>query len=157
MKRAILTAVTATAIALSPAAVAPARAADAHDIIGAFLGIAAIAAIANSVKSGSTTATRTHPTRRTYYDTHRRQPYRPTQTQRPKANVLPGQCLRVIDGRRSDGIVFPETCLQRNGVAQKHLPKRCETQLRTRSGRQNVYRARCLADAGWSLPRIRQR
>ena len=169
MRRVILTAITATAIALSPAATAPAKAADAHDILGAVLGLAAIAAIASNARASGSTTTRAQPTHRTYHGNNnrrqpyfygsnsRRQPYFPTRTQRPKANVLPGQCLRVLDGRKNDGIVFTEPCLRRNGISQKRLPSRCESRLRTREGRLDVYRARCLADAGWTLPRIRQR
>lgn len=154
MKHTILTALAATAIALSPVSAMPAKATDAGDLIGAVLGIAAIAAIANEVRddrSGrDTPASRRAGSKPAWRHDDRRH-------ERHRARVLPGECLRVTEGRRDDRIVFPEQCLNRAGIRDRDLPGRCETRLRTRSGRLDVYRARCLADAGWSLPRIATR
>ncbi len=160
MKRMILTAVTATALALGPVATAPASAADTKDVLGALLGIAALAAIAHEVKENK--AERNRTTRRVYNDDgyyYGGDGYRDRSWDRRdrQAKVLPGECLRVLDNGRHDGIVFPARCLSRNGVRTRELPDRCETQVRTREGRIDVYRARCLADAGWTLPRLARR
>lgn len=158
MKRPILTALTATALALSTMAPAPAKAADTKEILGAILGIAAVAAIAKEIKDDRDDR-RNRSNRRVHYDDGRygQFPNRGRHDRWRDSRVLPGQCLRVLDGGRHDGIVFPARCLNNNGVRTRDLPRRCETEVRTRQGRMDVYRARCLADAGWSLPRIAQR
>lgn len=161
MKKIILTAVTAAAIAFNPAVTAPAQAADTKDVLGALLGIAAVAAIANEVRKNRDDKRTTN--RSSQYD-----PYYPGgqwDGQRGRhhghreARVLPGQCLRVVDGgrRNDDGIVFPQHCLNQAGVRSRDLPDHCMSRVRSREGRIPVYEARCLADAGWSLPRLSAR
>lgn len=156
MKRTILTAVTAAALALSPMATAPARAADAHDIIGTILGVAALAAIANELNEDRSPQYG-RSSRRVTYDDGRYGRNGSYDRNRRYAQVLPGECLRVLDGGRTDSIVFPERCLNSNGIRTSRLPQRCESTVRTRQGRLDVYHARCLADAGWRLPRIARR
>ena len=156
MRQALLAAAGALALALGPMTAAPSQAADTKDILGALLGIAAVAAIANEVRKENEAARReTVQSNRQVWrnDDWRRSEQRHERRNR-HARVLPGQCLRVADTRHGDGIVFPERCLNRAGIGAGQLPRRCETRLRTRNGPLDVYRARCLADAGWSLPRI---
>lgn len=71
-----------------------------------------------------------------------------------RAKVLPGECLFVADGRKSDRILFSSRCLERKGIGARRLPDRCEVRVKSRRGPIDAYGARCLADAGWSLPRV---
>jgi hypothetical protein len=159
MKRYLLLAVTATVLALSPVATVPAKAAETRDIIGAIIGIAAIGAIAHQI-SKNRKEQRGQPDRRKTYDDRRQWRHddrRGHGNGYRQARVLPGQCLRVLDGGRQDGIVFPERCLWQSGVRRDRLPRHCETQIQTYRGPVDVYPARCLARAGWTLPRLAQR
>jgi len=159
VKRYLLLAVTASTLALSPVASVPARAADTRDIVGAIIGIAAIGAIAHQINKNRKEQ-RGQPDRRKTYDDGRHWRHddrRGYGRDRRDARVLPGQCLRILDGGRHDGIVFPESCLRQSGVHYGQLPRHCETQIRTYRGTVDVYPARCLARAGWTLPRIAQR
>ncbi len=159
MKQTILTAVTAAAIAFSPVASTPARAADPHDVIVPLLGLAVLGAVLNERRNDR--EARANQTRRRvvtseprYREYDDRGRYR---NDRRREKTLPGQCLRVAEGRRNDRIVFPERCLNRAGIRTRDLPRRCEFRLPVRRGRLDVFGARCLADAGWTLPRIATR
>ncbi len=164
MKTAILSILTAGALAFAPIASKPAQAADTGDILGGIVGLAILGALANELND----------------DRFERQPqtrvYRPYENgvynngyyngngvkrghnKRRHNNVLPGECLRVVEGRNRDRIVFPARCLRREGIATRNLPDRCIRRVDTRrAGVINVYGARCLADRGWRLPRIATR
>ena len=153
MRTALISAATAAAIALSPMASAPARAADADDILGALLGLAVLGVIVNEVNDRNDDRVTT--TRRTstvnYGKHHRGNKYGHNNR---RSRVLPSQCLRVFEGRRNDRLVFPERCLNRQGISDAALPNRCERRINARRGPITVYGARCMADAGWRLPRI---
>ncbi len=159
MKTAILSILTAGALAIAPIASKPAQAADAHDILGGFVGLAILGALAsdlNDRNETSTAQTRTYrPYNNGYYNGNG---VKRGHTKRSRNNVLPGECLRVIDGGNRNRIVFPARCLRREGIATRNLPDRCIRRIDTRrAGLVNVYGARCLADSGWRLPRIATR
>lgn len=163
MKKLILITVTTAALAAGTAAPTPAAAAEPRDLIGALLGLAVLGAIVNEVgndrdKSSDAQATRRSQTpdwRKRQRNTGDRY-YGHRHNSRP-ARILPGECLRVVENRKNDRFVLPETCLNRAGIRSRELPGRCESRLPTRRGRIDVYGARCLADAGWRLPRIAAR
>ncbi len=155
MKTAILSLLTAGTLALTPMAATPSQAADAGDVLGAVVGIAALAAIANSIDNGRNDNLR--ETNRGQIDFFNGKRGVRGVPHRRNARVLPSRCLRVLDGQRRNTIVFPERCLNRNGVSDRALPLRCERQVRTSRGRLDVFGARCLANHGWQLPRIATR
>ncbi|MEM6824604.1 MAG: hypothetical protein AAF566_05800 [Pseudomonadota bacterium] len=149
MKRTISTILAAAMLAHIN--ITPAQAADADDILGALLGLAVLGVIVHEVtdKDDGKRAT----TRRSNSIVHNDRAFRHGERPR-RSRVLPGECLRVFEGRRAEQIVFPERCLKRNGISHARLPYRCERRIDTRRGQINVYGARCLADAGWRLPRL---
>ena len=168
MKTAILSILTAGALALSPLSAKPTHAADAHDILGAVVGLAILGAIAGDLDDNRVNRQRSQSQRYTpyprdsYYNNgvrHGNKHYgnKHSGKKRRHDNVLPGECLRVLEGRNRDRIVFPARCLRREGIATRNLPDRCIRGVDTRRGATNVYGARCLADRGWRLPRIATR
>lgn len=141
MKTLLLTAATASALVLSPVTSQPAQSAELSDLLAPLIGLAILGAVINEAADDDDT-----PVTQTV--NHR--------SNLAKRRVLPGQCLRVLETRRADRIVFPERCLNRRGIRNAQLPNRCEREVNTRNGRIDVYGARCMADAGWSLPRLQR-
>lgn len=164
MKTAILSILTAGALAIAPISTKPAHAADTGDILGGIVGLAILGALANELNDRNETSTAQTRTYRPYNNGVYNNGYyngnglKRGHNKRRHNNVLPGECLRVIEGRNRDRIVFPARCLQREGIATRNLPDRCIRRIEARrNGPMNVYGARCLADRGWRLPRIATR
>lgn len=163
MRTAILSILTAGAMAIAPLSAKPAQAADAHDILGAVIGLGILGALASELDDGRTAQTRKY----TPYNGngvyngdryYKGNGVRHGHYKRQNDRVLPGACLRVLEGRNRDRIVFPARCLRREGIATRTLPDRCIRRVDTRrQGAINVYGAECLADRGWRLPRIARR
>lgn len=158
MKTLLMSAATAAALMLMPVAPSPVQAAELDDLVVPLLGVAILGAIVSSANSNNDNDTATSAASRQVSvnrTSHNQRHHRP-QSRYARQKVLPGQCLRVLEGRESR-IVFPESCLNRVGIRDRELPNRCERRVNTRNGRLDIYGARCLAQAGWELPRIARR
>jgi len=70
-----------------------------------------------------------------------------------KRRPLPDQCLRIVDTRRGDRLVYGERCLNRTYRHADKLPTACTRYIRTNRGLRPVFGARCLAGDGWQVAR----
>lgn len=71
--------------------------------------------------------------------------------QHDKPRRIPSVCAIEIDGER-DLRMFSENCMAREGFRAK-LPRNCATSARIFGERDRLYRAGCLRDAGFDMPR----
>ena len=154
------------AIAGSLFTAAPARA-DGEDIAKVIAGIAAIAIIAKAIDNRkdrdnvTTVGSRRlgsvdqYDGRRIIDGTIRRHENRrgPKARRGYKKQRLPQACLRVVETRRGDKLVYGSRCLNRKFKFASKLPDRCETLVRTGRGFRSVFGARCLRRDGWKVAR----
>lgn len=68
-----------------------------------------------------------------------------------KRRALPQRCLRSVDTRRGDRLVYGNRCLNNNFKFASRLPSHCRTTIQTRQGTRWVYGARCLSRDGWRV------
>lgn len=153
MLRSLMIPVLAGSLALG--AGAPARAADAEDVIGVLAGIAAVAIIANRLEDRNERredrVTVDHRRHDDGYATLRR----PGDDRRhwTTSRRLPEHCVRLVDDRRGTHRVFTRRCLANEGIRTSRLPERCAFDVRTRRGPVTVYGAHCLRREGWQVAR----
>lgn len=69
---------------------------------------------------------------------------------RPPVPRLPAHCaIQITDRQHGRNVYYGRRCLRQAGVDIRHLPPRCEAELRTRNVRRTLYRADCLGRAGF--------
>ncbi len=159
-----LSGLTALSLSLSPlpAVAAP----DGEDVFKALAGLAVLGIIANEIndrdrkRSSSNSAVKTHNP--SWSIEGKKNPRviegeirRPRHVNKAPKHVrrarLPDQCLRIVDTRRGDRLVYGNRCLNRNYIYAEHLPNRCRVTVRTENRNRQVYGARCLARDGWRV------
>lgn len=169
-----LSALTATALAITPL---PAAAADTDDIAGVIAGAVALGIIAKAIddrndrkKRRATEANARITTqsgrvdrygddwRRSQGDTVVRGTLSPWRKDKgPKAGrgyksaPLPAACLRSFDNGRHTRPVYGARCLQRDFKFADKLPRACAFQVEAYRGLRTVYGARCLERDGWRV------
>lgn len=164
----------ATALSLSIAPV-PAAAADRDDIAGALAGLFVLGVIANAASDNNnrsnsntrmaqrnvwqddfaTIEERNRTRTGTINGTIRRldQPARAKSKRGYKKAKLPDRCLRIVETRNANRLVYSNRCLSRYYKHASKLPDRCERFVRTNRGTRTVFGARCLARDGWQVAR----
>lgn len=164
----------ATALSLSIAPV-PAAAADRDDIAGALAGLFVLGVIANAASDNNnrsnsntrmaqrnvwqddfaTIEERNRTRTGTINGTIRRldQPARAKSKRGYKKAKLPDRCLRIVETRNANRLVYANRCLSRYYKHASKLPDRCERFVRTNRGTRTVFGARCLARDGWQVAR----
>lgn len=69
---------------------------------------------------------------------------------KPHHPPLPARCaIQITDRQHGRNVYYGRQCLRQSGFAVRHLPQRCEAQLRARNVTRVLYRADCLAHAGF--------
>ncbi|PPB79630.1 hypothetical protein LV82_02646 [Albidovulum inexpectatum] len=151
MKRMMISALAAIAVAMAGLAPAPALSADRNqEALGVLLGAAAIGLLINEIskdndkkkvsKSGST------QTRR--LDDWKTESHRDKRPGRYHPRAIPAACVFPVGGRD----VVSARCMEEFGV-RSHLPDGCGFKIRTRWGKRTVYDTRCLRNYGFRFDR----
>lgn len=148
-----ISAVAATAIAITGIGALPARAGndDAARALALILGLAAISHVVSGRYDNSGARSRVYREPKYY------QP-RPTTDLRPlpkrvSRKLLPQQCLRSFETDRGRARLFSKPCLKRNYKHVRKLPESCERRVWTERGWRTGYGARCLSRQGYQLAR----
>ena len=137
MKNALTGTVIAAALALSSLAPAPARAADAEDVLKLVLGIGAIYVIGKAIENKPARAAPVY-----------RQENR---SDASRHKVVPAECLRTYETRNGPVRGYSKPCLEQELRRPARLPEACEMTLRTEYGRRDIYAPRCLRREGWQI------
>lgn len=81
---------------------------------------------------------------------------RPRHPDPAQGGWIPAACAIEIEGRdRRQIVVYAESCLDRYDI--ERLPRRCAREIGYQGGRDRVYGAACLRDAGFRLQPTRHR
>ncbi|HDR28505.1 hypothetical protein [Rhodovulum sp.] len=143
MPRFFLAPLLAAAVALTPIAAAPARAAD--DLAKILLGAAAVYVIVDKLESNRRAVNRV--------EKNRVEKNGAAGWQSPRGynryRAIPASCVRTINTRRGSERVVTERCLRNEGI--RRLPERCEIPVRGNRGNVDAYRLSCLQDAGYRV------
>lgn len=143
MFRTLAAAAIGLTLAVAPIAAAPAQALDDRQAAGIIAGAVILGLGAALSQNGNVDV-----------QVHSGQPHRGYgRSRRGSVRALPGNCLHHIDTRRGTYSVFGQRCLARSGVNLRHLPRRCETDIRVNRRLARVYEARCLQHNGWRVAR----
>ncbi len=127
----------AAALALSSLAPAPARAADAEDVLKLVLGIGAIYAIGKAIEKNEARAAPVYRQENRY--------------DAPRHKVVPAECLRTYETRNGPVRGYSKKCLEQELRRPGRLPEACEMTVRTEYGRREFYAPRCLRREGWQV------
>lgn len=162
MSRKFIAAVLAVATTVAAVSSTPARAASEEDIARLLAGAATVFIIGKAIQN-SRDADRDdkkrkvithHAPRPKVY--HHSNPIpkvvQRDQRPRPRADVLPAQCVRQIEGGRVGRVVMGR-CLERSAINARSLPKACRMTVQTRRGTAQAYALPCLRHRGYSLAR----
>ncbi len=152
MKRLVIPAILAAAVAT--AAPSPAPAADTRDIAAVFAGLVALGLIAKAIDdakdddraSAAAPAAKTPAApiwgRSNGYDNRNR---------KTGFAKLPPQCRYRVQTESGSRFAYDRQCLSRSYRHVAHLPPQCERRIRTGSGLARVYSEPCLADRGFPV------
>ncbi|TCM87567.1 hypothetical protein [Rhodovulum steppense] len=138
MPRFFLAPLLAAAVALTPIAAAPARAAD--DLARILLGAAAVYVIVDKLESNRRAVNRVEKSQAAGWQSPRGY---------NRHQVIPASCVRTINTRRGPERVVTERCLRNEGI--RRLPDRCEISVRGNRGSVDAYRLSCLQNAGYRV------
>jgi len=160
MRRGLTATIVAAALVFSQGAGAPAKAADAEDILGVLLGIGAIYAIGraieqNRVEANPPVTRRVVPERiepRAVPRSIRPAPRRDERTRwNGRDRSLPGECLYRFDTRNGPLVGFGKRCLENTIRYAGRLPDDCAIRTRVGGRDRTIYSARCLRLEGWQV------
>ncbi|WP_300032746.1 hypothetical protein [uncultured Roseobacter sp.] len=156
MHRKFIATVTAAAICITAAGVAPARANE--DVLRALAAIAGVAIVAkvindrNDRKREQTVTRNTYqPVQRNLEPVYRLEP-RPL-PRRVQRRLLPGDCLRSIPTRDRTYRIFGKKCMERNYSYTDELPRTCKVKFKGPNRKRKGWDARCLRQEGYQLAR----
>ncbi|MAM63236.1 hypothetical protein [Maritimibacter sp. UBA3975] len=159
--------VLAASVALSPVAATEAQAGNEEALIAGAIGTIILGAIATQALNGNV---RIHSNTQSHYVPRQQPTYRHGSQAGRYGNQhggnrggnhggsrakhfkqLPARCIVNVPGER--GVLFGNRCLQRNFRGAAYLPGYCKDHVyNSRNGNvRNVYRGRCLKQAGYSV------
>ncbi|TNE65787.1 MAG: hypothetical protein EP336_11810 [Rhodobacteraceae bacterium] len=149
-----LTKFTAGLVALSIAtagfAAAPARAGD-NDAALVLGGLATLFALGKALDDKNKDKVAVSTSR--YRDGHRNEPWQ--DRNRGRDFGIPNQCVASAGQGAKQRLVAFENCIERDRRAQVHLPRACETRVKTRQGKVDAYDVGCLTNFGYRVERTR--
>ena len=146
MKKQMIAAVTAIALALTSAAATPAMAQSReNDALKVLLGAAAIGLLLSQANKDKRSKEKAKVTRHKPYDD-----WKPRKKKVHHKKYIPAQCVFSVRGHQ----VVSARCLQEYGIA-RNVPSRCAFVINTSWGQRTVYGSRCLKDRGYRLARYR--
>ena len=160
MRRGLTATIMAAALVFSQGAGAPAKAADAEDILGVLLGIGAIYAIGRAIEQNRAEANapvtrRVVPERiepRAVHKSVRPAPRRDGRTPwTGRDRSLPAECLYRFDTRNGPLVGFGKRCLENTIRYTGRLPDDCAIRTRVGGRDRTIYSARCLRIEGWQV------
>ncbi|SES28034.1 hypothetical protein SAMN04490244_10932 [Tranquillimonas rosea] len=161
MTRRMIPLILGAALALTPAASLPARAAP-NDLGRIIAGVAALAIVGKLIHDNRAEAKEAEPeddrhdrwTDRDRGDDlrHRDGAGRGGKGGRGARRSLPAACLRDVPGRA--GRWAGAACLERAGVPTARLPQRCAARIHAHGRERPVFAPRCLARAGYRFDRV---
>ncbi len=161
MKRRLISAVTAAALALTTAFATPATAQDRNrDALKVLLGAATLGIVINEINKDKREK-EAAAARLRINDNRRGQAIHPDWrwgkdgrgTRRHAA--IPSECVFSIRGNRHHREVVSGRCMRELGAARR-LPERCAFDINTRWGDRTVYGARCLQEHGYRIAGVRR-
>lgn len=148
--RSAIAATLAAALALSPITATPAQAGS-KDKAGAIAAASFLALLTAGIIASSSARARDSATIHVTPPRDQRRERPPASTRVDRRKLLPQECSYSVNRGPDRGDYFISSCLRDEFRFWPYLPDRCETDLRTRGGR-NVaaYDASCLARFGYT-------
>jgi hypothetical protein len=151
-----LTKFTAGLVALSIAtagfAAAPARAGE-NDAALALGGLVTLFVLGKALEDKNKDKNKVAVSTSRHRDDRRNEPWQ--DRNRGRDFGIPNQCVASAGQGSKQRLVAFENCIERDRRAQVHLPRACETRVKTRQGKVDAYDVGCLTNFGYRVERDR--